>query len=222
MSDLPLVDIAYQEIRQKLLDGQYLPGSLLSESDLAGKLNMSRTPVRAAISQLEKEGFVETLNKRGVLVKEINVHELYDMFDLLNALYIYALDQFDEHSYDLDLDTFKTYLDRLTEASVEKRDREYYENGLLFMRTILETLDNRCIEQTFDRYKDKILFFVVAHRSMEGKHRPYTGKKLYADIYRFLSEKNYREAKLKILESKRNLREELVRIGFKATSRRNT
>lgn len=221
MPDVPLVDIAYQEIRQKLLNGQYLPGSLLSESDLAGKLNMSRTPVRAAISQLEKDGFVETLNKRGVLVKEIDVQELYDMFDLLNALYIYALDQFDEHAYELDLEAFKTYLDRLTEASAEKRDRDYYENGLLFMRTILEALDNRCMEQTFDRYKDKILFFVVAHRSMEGKHRPYTGKKLYADIYRVLCEKNYREAKLMILESKRNLREELLRTGFKAISHRH-
>ncbi|GAA3400693.1 GntR family transcriptional regulator [Paenibacillus hodogayensis] len=218
MSDLPLVDIAYQEIRQNLLSGQYLPGHLLSESDLAGKLNMSRTPVRAAITQLEKDGFVETLNKRGILVKEVDARELFDMFDLLNALYVYALDQFDEYAYELDLDSFKKYLDRLTEASVEKRDRDYYENGLLFMRTLLAMLDNRCMEQTFDRYKDKILFYVVAHRSQEGKHRPYTGKKLYADIYRFLCEKNYREAKMAILEAKRKLREDLLRIGLKTNS----
>lgn len=213
MSDLPLVEIAYQEIRQKLLNAEYLPGNLLSESELASGLNMSRTPIRAAIAQLEKEGFVETLKKRGILVKEIDIKELYDIFDLMTALYFYALDVTEQHQYEIDLDTMKLYLDKLIEASEQKRYRDYYENGLLFMNTILATIDNRCIQQTFDTYKDKLLFFVVAHRSIKGTNRPYTGKKLYADIYRLLTEGNFKEAKKAILESKWNVREELIRSG---------
>lgn len=213
MSDLPLVEIAYRELRQKLLDADYLPGNLLSESELADGLNMSRTPVRAAIARLEKEGFVETLNKRGVLVKAIDVKELYDMFDLMSALYSYALDVSEQHQYELDLPAMHSYLHKLTVACEQKLYREYYENGLLFMRTILAALDNRSMLETFDTYKDKILFFVVAHRSFKGPNRPYTGKKLYADIYRLLSEGNFKDAKKAILESKWNVRDELLRSG---------
>lgn len=216
MSDLPLAEVAYQELRQRLLSGQYLPGHLLSESELASGLGMSRTPVRAAVMQLEKEGFLETLVKRGILVKGIDVKELYDMFDLLNALYLFALDRMEQHQFEPDYARLRHYLDQLVEASERKMHREYYESGLMFMSTLLSTIDNRSIMETFDRYKDKVLFFVVAYRSTKGSNRPYTGKKLYAEIYRHLTEGNYVEAKAAIQESKRNSREELLRNGFKA------
>lgn len=213
MSDLPLVEVAYQAIRQKLLNGEYLPGKLLSESELSGWLNMSRTPIRAAVSQLEKDGFVETLNKRGILVKPIDNGELYEMFDLLMALYFYALEQLEEYDYELDLSRMEHYLNEVERASLEKRDRDYYENGLLFMRTMLAAIGNRCMLETFERYKDKILFYVVAHRSTTGKHRPYTGKKMYAEVYRLLKQQAYLEARGAIREAKRSLREALIRSG---------
>ncbi|RKN65467.1 GntR family transcriptional regulator [Paenibacillus ginsengarvi] len=213
MTDLPLADIAYRELRHKLLNADYLPGQLLSEGELAEGLSMSRTPVRAAIARLEKEGYVETLKKRGVLVKGVDIKELYDMFDLMSALYFYALDVAEHHQYEIDLQAMQAHLTELIEASEHKRYRDYYENGLLFMRTILSAIENRSMLETFDTYKDKILFFVVAHRSVKGENRPYTGKKLYAEIYRLLSEGHYAEAKKAILESKWNVRDELVRSG---------
>ncbi|MDG0809295.1 GntR family transcriptional regulator [Cohnella rhizosphaerae] len=215
MSDLPLAEVAYQELRQRLLSGKYLPGQLLSESELASGLGMSRTPVRAAVMQLEKEGFLETLVKRGILVKGIDVKELYDMFDLLNALYLFVLERMEQDQYEPDFERMRYYLDLLIEASERKMHREYYESGLMFMSTLLSTIGNRSIMETFDRYKDKVLYVVVAYRSTEGSNRPYTGKKLYAEIYRHLTEGNYVEAKAAIQASKRNSREELLRNGYK-------
>lgn len=211
MSELPLVDIAYRQIRQKLLNGDYLPGTLLSESELAAGLNMSRTPIRDAITLLAREGFVETLKKRGILVKGVDIKELYDMFDLMTALYFYVLDVVEHHQYEIDLASMKEYLDRLIEASERKHYRDYYENCLFFMRTLLSTIHNQSILQTFDMYKDKILYFVVIHRSFNSPNRPYTGKKLYAEIYRLLAEGSIADTKKAILESKWNVREELVR-----------
>ncbi|TMV43927.1 GntR family transcriptional regulator [Paenibacillus mesophilus] len=211
MSEMPLVEIAYQDIRQKLLNAEYLPGHLLSESELANGLNMSRTPVRSAIAQLEKEGYVETLKKRGILVKAIDIKELYDIFDLMTALYFFSLDVAEQQQYEIDLDRMQLFLNQLIEASEHKKYRDYYENGLLFMQTILEAIDNRAILQTFQAYKDKLLFFVVAHRSLKGSNRPYTGKKLYADILRLLRDGNFKAAKQAILESKWNAREMLLR-----------
>ncbi|MBB6633144.1 GntR family transcriptional regulator [Cohnella thailandensis] len=211
MSELALVHVAYQAIHQKLLNGTYVPGMLLSESELSGELGMSRTPVRAAVSLLEKEGFVRTLKKKGILVQGIEVGELFDIYDLLLALYSFALDQIDEHQYELDLEALRGHLGDMLEASDNKLNREYYECGLKFMKTLLLAIDNRSILETFDRYKDKMLFFVVAYRSTKGSNRPYTGRKLYAELLDLLTEKNYSEAKKFLKQYKLGSQEELLR-----------
>ncbi|SFJ58570.1 DNA-binding transcriptional regulator, GntR family [Paenibacillus sp. UNC496MF] len=211
MSDLPLVDIAYRYIRQKLLNGDYLPGTLLSENELATELNMSRTPIRDAMAVLSREGFVETLKKRGILVKGINIKEMYDMFDFMTALYVYVLDTVEPQQYEEVLPTMKQYLDNLVAASEQKLYREYYENGLMFVRTLLTTAHNHCFLQTFDMYMDKIVYFVVLYRAVNAPSRPYTSKKLYLEVYRHLSEGNISDAKQAFVESTRNNREELVR-----------
>ncbi|MBO7743027.1 GntR family transcriptional regulator [Paenibacillus sp. MWE-103] len=211
MSDLPLVDIAYRHVRQKLLNGDYVPGTLLSENELAAELGMSRTPIRDAMAVLSREGFVETLKKRGILVKGIDIKELYDMFDLLTALYVYVLDAAEPSQYEDALPAMKQYLDNLTAASERKQYREYYENGLLFVRTLLATSRNLCILQTFDMYKDKIQYFVVLYRTVNSPNRPYTSKKLYLDVYDRLLQGNITGAKEAFVASMRNNREELVR-----------
>ncbi|MFC4807875.1 GntR family transcriptional regulator [Paenibacillus sp. GCM10023250] len=211
MSDLPLVDIAYRHIRQKLLNGDYVPGTLLSENELAAELSMSRTPVRDAMAVLSREGFVETLKKRGILVKGIDIKELYDMFDLLTALYVYVLDALEPRQFEEVLPTMKRYLDELADASERKRYRDYYENGLLFVRTLLAASRNQCILQTFDTYKDKILYFVVLYRTVNSPNRPYTSRKLYSEVYERLTEGKLTAAKQAFVEAMKNNREELVR-----------
>lgn len=211
MSDLPLVDVAYRHIRQKLLSGDYMPGTMLSENELATELNMSRTPIRDAMAVLSREGFVETLKKRGILVKGIDIKELYDMFDLLTALYLFVLDAVEPRQYEETLPAMKQFLDKLIEASERKLYREYYENGLLFMRTLLATSRNECILQTFDTYKEKIQYFVVLYRTINSPNRPYTSQKLYREVYEMLIEGNIAGAKQAFVESMRNNREELVR-----------
>ncbi|MBO7746298.1 GntR family transcriptional regulator [Paenibacillus sp. MWE-103] len=214
MTDLPLVEVAYRSIRKQLLDGELLPGAVFTESDLAARLGMSRTPVRSAVALLEKEGFVQTLYKRGILVKGIDVKDLYDIFDLLFALYSHALDSIDEFGYELDLAKARGHLDELIAASEDKRYRDYYENGFLFMFTLLEAVRNRYMTDIFRLHKDKLLFFVVTYRLMEGGNRPYTGRRLYEAIYEKLREGKYQEAKEAIFKQKRMMREDMLRHGY--------
>jgi len=214
MSGSPLVEIAYEQIRHNLLNADYAPGMLLSESELASQLNMSRTPIRDAIRLLEKEGFVQTLSKRGIRVNAIEVQELFDIFDLLTALYLYTLDVVEQYRGEFNLPKMKTYLDALIEASDRKKYRDYYENGLLFMRTLLETIHNRHILQTFDAYKDKILFFVVVHRSYKRPNRPFTGRMVYTELYERLVEGDIQGAKQTLRNSKWHVRDEVIRGGM--------
>jgi DNA-binding GntR family transcriptional regulator len=70
---------AYAYVKQRLLDGRLPGGLLLSENALAQELEISRTPVRQAFSQLEAEGLVELYPRRGALVVPISASEAGDV-----------------------------------------------------------------------------------------------------------------------------------------------
>ncbi|MFN8570620.1 MAG: GntR family transcriptional regulator [Gemmatimonadaceae bacterium] len=48
----------YQKLRELIVRGQLAPGSRVIETDVATRLNVSRTPVRAALQRLQQEGFI--------------------------------------------------------------------------------------------------------------------------------------------------------------------
>ena len=81
--------LAYQQLRENIINGHFLPGMLLSENEMAEHFGMSRTPIRAAISLLGTEGFVESIRGRGVFVKEFSFREFHDMFEVLASMQLY-------------------------------------------------------------------------------------------------------------------------------------
>ncbi len=73
-------------IRNAILSGEFPSGSELSLTDIAGKLGVSRTPVREAFQTLEAEGLIALRMNKGALVKPINEDFIYDHFRIRRLL----------------------------------------------------------------------------------------------------------------------------------------
>jgi DNA-binding GntR family transcriptional regulator len=71
----------YAYVKERLLDGTFPGGGLLSENELSQQLGLSRTPVRQAFVQLEAEGLLELYPKRGALVVPVAASEIEDVFE---------------------------------------------------------------------------------------------------------------------------------------------
>lgn len=71
---------ALETLREGILDGSIPPGTVVSAPELAALLGVSRTPIRDAILQLQKEGLVAILPRQGILVVEPTVADLEDLF----------------------------------------------------------------------------------------------------------------------------------------------
>lgn len=69
----------YNHIRDGILDGSYQMGDYLVETRLADELDVSRTPVREALKQLELEGLVQSIPNRGMRVQGISDDDLNDI-----------------------------------------------------------------------------------------------------------------------------------------------
>ena len=73
-------------LRQRILDGRYRPGERLTEIPLAESLAVSRTPVRLALGELEKEGLVEQRPRRGFSVRRFSRDDVADAIDVRGLL----------------------------------------------------------------------------------------------------------------------------------------
>src|SRR5262245_41181775 len=86
-----LKDQAYEEIKRAILAGDFPPGTFLAERQLADRLGMSKTPVKAALERLELEGFITVSPQQGIVVRDLAVHEIADQYEIRAALETYIL-----------------------------------------------------------------------------------------------------------------------------------
>ena len=80
-----------QMLSDGILSGKYKPGDRLNESQIARELNISRIPVREALSQLQEQGLVQNRERRGMFVTNISAQEVQQISSLRLILEAEAL-----------------------------------------------------------------------------------------------------------------------------------
>ena len=78
------------KLRDQIISGALAPGSRLIESAVSARSGVSRTPLREALLQLEREGLVRSDLRRGFTVTELSTRELRETYPLLVALECHA------------------------------------------------------------------------------------------------------------------------------------
>ena len=82
----PLRELAYQELKHKILIGEIASETRLMEVSLAEKMNVSRTPIREAIRELAADGLVTIEPRRGAYVAKVSVKDMLDVFEVREDL----------------------------------------------------------------------------------------------------------------------------------------
>jgi DNA-binding GntR family transcriptional regulator len=83
-------DKAYEMLKQRVVGGTYAPGAQLKEEHLARELEISRTPVRAALKRLVEDGLATADPNRGVRVAEWTDADIEETFALRGLLEAHA------------------------------------------------------------------------------------------------------------------------------------
>jgi DNA-binding GntR family transcriptional regulator len=74
----PVNQQIYRFLRQNIVTGTIVPGTLLSEKEVSASLNISRQPVREALIKLSESGLVQILPQRGSFVRKISQQRVID------------------------------------------------------------------------------------------------------------------------------------------------
>lgn len=108
-----LTEYAYHFLRDKIITGELgVPGTRISDVDMAQMIGISRTPVREAINQLASEGLLDRRPRLGVFIKLPDSREVEELYDLRILLESHAAEKAAE-------DHGGRILERLREALAE-------------------------------------------------------------------------------------------------------
>src|SRR3954469_16171845 len=86
-----LRDQAYVSIRDAIVNGTLAPGETLRDPELEKWLGVSRTPIREALSRLERAGLVHTLPGRSTVVSTIERKAVLDAQNVAASLHALAV-----------------------------------------------------------------------------------------------------------------------------------
>jgi GntR family transcriptional regulator, rspAB operon transcriptional repressor len=83
---LPLSEQVYTLVRKAIVMGHLPPGAPINEPEIAGRLGISRTPVREAVKKVSDEGLVEVFAQHGTFVSDIRRAQVEEAYIIRIAL----------------------------------------------------------------------------------------------------------------------------------------
>jgi DNA-binding GntR family transcriptional regulator len=154
---LPAAQRAYVATKDLILTGALPAGSLLSEGDIAGQLELSRTPVREAFLRLEGEELLRLIPKRGAVVVAVPPTEAADVLDVRLDLETGAVRRLVERDTDLTdlLARLKELIARQFEFATAREVAPFAEVDELFHRSIVNAARNTIADRFYASLADR-------------------------------------------------------------------
>ena len=91
MESRPIREIAYEVLKHAIITGEIPAGERIVETEYADRLHISRTPLREALRKLERDGLVEYVQRRGVIVRAFTIADVEEIYTIRNALEMLTL-----------------------------------------------------------------------------------------------------------------------------------
>ncbi|WP_326614267.1 GntR family transcriptional regulator [Streptomyces scopuliridis] len=142
-------------LRQDIIAGRLRPGDRLVERELAERFEVSRVPVREAIRALVAEGFVLFETPRRTVVRRLTPTDVDELFELREALEVYAAGLAAERAGRDSLAELEELLDqaaaatrardaeRITDINTRFHDRVLAMAGNSLLISVMEPVDGR-------------------------------------------------------------------------------
>lgn len=180
-----------ETIRDAILKGSMKPGERVSEPDLADRFGISRTPIREAFRQLESEGYLQVVPRKGAVVASLSERDIEEFYAIKIILEGFAARIAAEKLSDKDIERLEAINERL-EAIVKEGDvKKFFRVHNEFHEVFIKAAGN---EKLYDMINQLVMKFsrlrlaslsqpgrmeisVEEHRNMIEAFRNHDGKK---------------------------------------------
>ena len=147
MAQKSLKSQAYDNIKEKILNCEYAPGVHLNEAVLCETFNVSRTPIRDALSRLEQEGLVTIRSKKGIVVSSLSISEANNIFELRLLLEPYGIRNY---GYTLDESRLLSFYQSLLRLDITQDEKSFFVLDDNFHNFLNSAVPNHYIQEYFN------------------------------------------------------------------------
>lgn len=163
-----LAEEVADRIRAAIFAGTFPPGAQLRELELSRELDVSRGPVREALSRLEREGLVQIQWHRGAHVTALSAQDAEELYTLRSALEKLAVDRVVHVASPADFDELDAIVDRMQRADT---DHELLQLDLEFHdRVYVAALHGRLLE-AWQAIRSQVTLFLLTRIEMSDDYR---------------------------------------------------
>lgn len=156
-------DQVREHLQNEMLLGNLNAGQTLSLAGLARELQVSVTPIREALTQLEQSKIITSIPNRGFIISEIDAKEAKDIYELIANLESLALENSEFSAKDLkDLEKAQTKFNR-AKTAIEK-----VKTDLDFHEILTRNYDNSFAQQIIRDLKTRIFFYEKSYMEDVG------------------------------------------------------
>ena len=135
----------YLHLREAITKSMLLPGERIIEKKIAEELNVSITPVREALLQLNVEGFVEIKTHRNTVVKQIFLKDIAELYEIQGVIEGYAARRASLNLNDKDLLKLRKLTEKMEKYFRSNNVDKFYESNKEIHEIFLKKSNNQSI-----------------------------------------------------------------------------
>lgn len=151
------------QLAARIVSGEIPPGQVLTVPTLAGDFGISATPVREAMLNLARRGFLRPIRNRGFEVTEVSADELRELSEVRMLLEAPPMAMVAGTLDDATVARLREVADRIVEAARAAQFDEYLAADTEFHMSILETTGNRKLVETVRELRQQTRLVGLAH-----------------------------------------------------------
>lgn len=152
-----------------IVSGELAPGTLVSVPTLAAQFTVSATPVREAMLELERRGFVETVKNKGFRVTEVSDEELANIVEVRQLLEPPAMERLAGEFPQDRLDELTAVAHDIIAGAEHGDLRAYLEADVAFHLTLTDMLGNPLLVQTVSELRSRTRLIGLTALSESGR-----------------------------------------------------
>lgn len=139
---LTLREKILETIRDAIMTGALKPGEKVAEPDLAERFGISRTPIREAFRQLESEGYLTVIPRKGAVVTSFSPRDVEEFYAIKSILEGYAARRACEKLSAKDIEKLRSINERLRHMADDGDVKHFFRIHNDFHDLFLKAADN--------------------------------------------------------------------------------
>lgn len=166
---LTLREKILETIRDAIMNGTLKPGEKVAEPELAERFGISRTPIREAFRQLESEGYLTVIPRKGAVVVSFSPKDIEDFYAIKSILEGYAAHCACKNLSDKEIDRLAAINEKLRQLAEDKDIKNFFKVHNEFHILFRKAADNEKLDEMINGLVSKFQRLRYASLSKPGR-----------------------------------------------------